>query len=319
MTDLPHSPEQAVPARNPSRFSRFWRSDIVWSFRHSPVTIVAAIIALTLIVLAVFAPLIAPYNPFNPATLNLMDGLTAPNSTSYSGKYFLLGTDNQGRDVLSTIMYGSRVSLFVGFSATLFAMVLGVGLGLVAGYVGGPVDAIIMRVADVQLSFPAILIALLIFGIARGLIPPNRQEGAAIYVLILAIGLANWAQFARTVRGATMVERNKDYVAAARIMGVNPLIILFRHVLPNVLGPVLVIGTIGLALAIIEEATLSYLGVGVPPTQPSLGTLIRIGQQYLFSGEWWILLFPAVALILLALSVNLLGDWLRDALNPKLR
>ncbi|KKB13371.1 ABC transporter permease [Devosia geojensis] len=318
MTDLPHSPEQPVPART-SRLATFWRSDLVWSYRHSPVTIVASIVALALILMAVLAPWIAPYNPFNPATLNLMDGMTPPNSASYSDRYFLLGTDNQGRDVLSTIMYGSRVSLFVGIMATLFAMVMGVGLGLVAGYAGGLADAVIMRVADVQLSFPAILIALLIFGVARGIIPPNHQEGAAVWVLILAIGLANWAQFARTVRGATMVERQKDYVAAARILGVNPILILLRHVLPNVLGPVLVIGTIGLALAIIEEATLSYLGVGVPPTQPSLGTLIRIGQQFLFSGEWWILLFPAVTLVLLALSVNLLGDWLRDALNPKLR
>jgi peptide/nickel transport system permease protein len=319
VTDLPHSPEQPVPAARVSRWKTFIGSDIFWSYRHSPVTIVASIVALVLVLMAVFAPWLAPYNPFNPATLNLMDGFTEPNSSSFSGKYFLLGTDSQGRDVLSTIMYGSRVSLFVGLMATLFAMVLGVGLGLVAGYVGGVVDAIIMRICDVQLSFPAILIALLIFGVARGIIPPNQQEGAAIWVLIIAIGLANWAQFARTVRGATMVERQKDYVAAARILGVNPIIILFRHVLPNVTGPVLVIGTIGLALAIIEEATLSYLGVGVPPTQPSLGTLIRIGQQFLFSGEWWILAFPALTLILLALSVNLLGDWLRDALNPKLR
>nr|WP_157291053.1 ABC transporter permease [Devosia marina] len=316
---MPHSPEQPVVAAKTSRWRTFLKSDIVWSYRHSPVTIVASIVALVLILMAVLAPWIAPYNPFNPATLNLMDGFTPPNSNSFAGSYFILGTDNQGRDVLSTIMYGSRVSLFVGFSATLFAMVMGVGLGLVAGYLGGIWDAVIMRVADVQLSFPAILIALLIFGVARGLIPPNQQEGAAIWVLILAIGLANWAQFARTVRGATMVERQKDYVSAARILGVNPFIILLRHVLPNVMGPVLVIGTIGLALAIIEEATLSYLGVGVPPTQPSLGTLIRIGQQFLFSGEWWILLFPAVTLVLLALSVNLLGDWLRDALNPKLR
>ncbi|MCW5721791.1 MAG: ABC transporter permease [Devosia sp.] len=319
VTDLPHSPEQPVAAAKPSRWRNFWRSDIVWSYRRSPVTIVASIVATLLILMAVFAPWIAPYNPFNPATLNLMDGFTPPGGASYSGNNYLLGTDNQGRDVFSTIMYGSRVSLFVGVLATLFAMVVGVGLGLVAGYVGGVFDAIIMRVADVQLSFPAILIALLIFGVARGLIPPNQQEGAAVWVLILAIGLANWAQFARTVRGATMVERQKDYVAAARILGVNPLLILLRHVLPNVVGPVLVIGTIGLALAIIEEATLSYLGVGVPPTQPSLGTLIRIGQQFLFSGEWWILLFPAITLVLLALSVNLLGDWLRDALNPKLR
>lgn len=319
MTDLPHSPEQPVPAAKTSRWKTFLKSDIVWSYRHSPVTIVASIVALLLILMAVFAPWLAPYNPFNPATLNLMDGFTPPNTSAMSGRYFALGTDSQGRDMLSTIMYGSRVSLFVGVMATLFAMVMGVGLGLVAGYLGGLWDAIIMRVADVQLSFPAILIALLIFGIARGIIPANQQEGAAVWVLIIAIGLANWAQFARTVRGATMVERQKDYVAAARILGVNPFIILLRHVLPNVMGPVLVIGTIGLALAIIEEATLSYLGVGVPPTQPSLGTLIRIGQQFLFSGEWWILLFPAVTLILLALSVNLLGDWLRDALNPKLR
>jgi peptide/nickel transport system permease protein len=311
--------DKPVPVVPASRLRRFAASDIVYSYLRSPVTIVASIVALTLILMAVLAPWIAPYNPFNPATLNLMDGNTPPNSTSFSGRYFVLGTDNQGRDVLSTIMYGSRVSLFVGFSATLFAMALGVGLGLVAGYVGGVIDAAIMRVADVQLSFPAILIALLIFGIARGLIPPSQQQDAAMWVLIVAIGLANWAQFARTVRGATMVERQKDYVAAARIMGVNPISILFKHVLPNVMGPVLVIATIGLALAIIEEATLSYLGVGVPPTQPSLGTLIRIGQQFMFSGEWWILLFPAIALILLALSVNLLGDWLRDALNPKLR
>lgn len=319
MTDLPQSPAQPVPAAKTSRWKSFWRSDIVWSYRRSPVTVVASIVAFLLIFMAVFAPLLAPYNPFNPATLNLMDGFTPPNSSSMGGRYFALGTDSQGRDVLSTIMHGSRVSLFVGAMATLFAMVMGVGLGLVAGYVGGLWDAVIMRVADVQLSFPAILIALLIFGVARGIIPPNQQEGAAIWVLIIAIGLANWAQFARTVRGATMVERQKDYVAAARILGVNPFIILLRHVLPNVVGPVLVIGTIGLALAIIEEATLSYLGVGVPPTQPSLGTLIRIGQQFLFSGEWWILLFPAITLVLLALSVNLLGDWLRDALNPKLR
>ncbi|WP_291406160.1 ABC transporter permease [Devosia sp.] len=320
MTDLPQTSTQPEPAaKSPSRWKAFWRSDIVWSYRRSPVTIVASIVALLLVLMAVFAPWLAPYNPFNPATLNLMDGFTPPNSASYSGNYFLMGTDNQGRDVFSTIMYGMRVSLFVGVLATLLAMIMGVGLGLVAGYVGGVIDAVSLRVADVQLSFPAVLIALLVFGVARGVIPPNQQEGAAIWVLILAIGLANWAQFARTVRGATMVERQKDYVAAARILGVNPFFILLRHVLPNVVGPVLVIGTIGLALAIIEEATLSYLGVGVPPTQPSLGTLIRIGQQFLFSGEWWILLFPAITLVLLALSVNLLGDWLRDALNPKLR
>jgi peptide/nickel transport system permease protein len=303
----------------PGWFRRVAQSDILFSFRNSPVAMVAAVVTVVMVLAALLAPWIAPYDPFDPASLNLMDGFTEPMSTSFAGNYFLLGSDNQGRDVLSTILYGSRVSLFVGVAATLFALILGTSLGLTAGYVGGRIDSIIMRVADVQLSFPAILIALLIFGIARGIIPPHQQEGMAIGVLILAIGLSNWAQFARTVRGATMVERRKDYVSAARLMGVGPFAILFRHVLPNTLGPVLVIATIGLALAIIEEATLSFLGVGVPPTQPSLGTLIRIGQQFLFSGEWWILFFPAITLVALALAVNLLGDWLRDALNPRLR
>jgi peptide/nickel transport system permease protein len=317
MSTAPTTQTAVAPPRSFAR--RIWDSDVFFSFRRSPVTIVAALMTLVLVLSALLAPWIAPYDPFNPASLNLMDGFTPPMSTSMTGNYFLLGSDHQGRDVLSTILYGSRVSLFVGGSATLFAIVLGVALGLTAGYRGGLTDAVIMRIADIQLSFPAILIALLIFGIARGLIPPSRHESMAVWVLIVAIGLSNWAQFARTVRGATMVERQKDYVSAARIMGVNPLRILLRHILPNVLGPVLDIGTIGLARAIIEEATLSFPGVGVPPTQPSLGTLIRIGQQFLFSGEWWILFFPAVTLVLLALAVNLLGDWLRDALNPRLR
>lgn len=312
------NPTPAV-AKPRSSLYRMWDSDVFFSFRRSPVTIVAAIVTFILVGAALLAPWIAPYNPFDPSSLNLMDGFTPPNSQSMMGSYFLMGSDHQGRDVFSTILYGSRVSLFVGVSATAFAMLIGISLGLMSGYAGGKTDAIIMRVADIQLSFPAILIALLIFGVARGIIPPSKQENMALWVLIVAIGLSNWAQFARTVRGATMVERQKDYVSAARIMGVHPLFILIRHVLPNVMAPVLVIATIGLALAIIEEATLSFLGVGVPPTQPSLGTLIRIGQQFLFSGEWWILFFPAMTLILLALAVNLLGDWLRDALNPRLR
>ena len=297
-----------------------WASDIAWSFRQSPVTIAAGLVTLIMVGAALLAPLVAPYNPFDPATLDLMDGFTEPLERSAgSDGFHLLGTDSQGRDVFSAIIYGTRVSLLVGVAATLFALILGVGLGLVAGYVGGATEAAIMRVADVQLTFPAILIALLIFGIARGLIPPQHHETAAIWVLVFAIGLANWAQFARAVRGATLIEREKDYVQAARVIGVPAPIILLRHILPNVIGPVLVIATISLALAILEEATLSFLGVGVPPTQPSLGTLIRVGQQFLFSGEWWILFFPAVALVLLALAVNLLGDWLRDVFNPKLR
>ncbi len=299
---------------------RAWDSDVAYSFRTSPVAIVAGFVALAIILLAILAPWIAPHNPYDPSTLNLMDGFTPPmEPNAFTGNVYWLGTDNQGRDIFSTLLYGARISLFVGFAAVLFAMVLGIAAGLAAGYRGGWVDSLLMRVADVQLSFPSILIALLIFGVARGFIPPAHRETMAIWVLIVAIGLSDWVQYARVVRGATMVEKNKEYVQAARVIGAHPLKILVRHILPNVMGPVLVIATIGLALAIIAEATLSFLGVGVPPTQPSLGTLIRIGQQYLFSGEWWILLFPSITLLALALAVNLLGDWLRDALNPRLR
>ena len=301
-------------------FFRIWDSDVAASFRRSPVAIVSGVVALVIVLAALLAPWIAPTNPYDPSSLNLMDGFTPPmEPNAFTGNTYLMGTDNQGRDVFSTILYGARISLFVGVSAVLLAMALGISAGLVAGYRGGWVDAVLMRVADVQLSFPSILIALLIFGVARGIIPPTQREAMAIWVLIVAIGLSDWVQFARVVRGATMVEKGKEYVQAARVIGVSPLRILIRHILPNVMGPVLVIATISVALAIIAEATLSFLGVGVPPTQPSLGTLIRIGQQFLFSGEWWILLFPALTLLALALSVNMLGDLLRDALNPRLR
>lgn len=301
-------------------WAKSWDSDLAWSFRHSPVAIAAAAVAVTIILAAVLAPWIAPYDPFDPGSLNLMDGFTPPmEPNQFTGNTYWLGTDNQGRDIFSTILYGARISLFVGFSAVLFAMVLGIVVGLLAAWRGGWVDGLLMRIADVQLSFPSILIALLIFGIARGIIPPTMREEVAIWVLIVSIGLSDWVQFARVVRGAAMVEKSREYVQAARVIGVHPVRIVLTHILPNVMGPVLVIGTIGLALAIIAEATLSFLGVGVPPTQPSLGTLIRIGQGFLFSGEWWIILFPAVALLALALSVNLLGDWLRDALNPRLK
>lgn len=303
-----------------ARLKGVWSSDIVWSFRHSPVTIVAAFVFLTLMLAALLAPWIAPHTPFDPASLNLMDGFTPPMAEGMgSGSVYWLGTDDQGRDVFSTILYGMRLSLFIGIAAVAFAAVLGVTLGLIAGYAGGWVDAVIMRLADIQLTFPSIMVALLIFGIARGLTPPELRDQMAVWVLILSIGLSEWVQFARTVRGSAMVEVNKDYVQAARLIGRKPHHILRKHILPNVLGPVSVIATIYLALAIITEATLSFLGVGAPPTSPSLGTLISIGQDYLFSGEWWILLFPSLTLLALALSVNLLGDWLRDALNPKLQ
>jgi len=316
----PTPPIESRAARLKHALWLAWDSDVAWSFRHSPVALGASLVALLLVIGALLAPWIAPQNAFDAASLNLMEGFTRPGEASpVTGRVFLLGTDGQGRDVLSAILYGSRVSLLVGFASVVLSVALGVSLGLISGYIGGRTDAFIMRIADIQLSFPAILIALLVFGIARGLIAPRYHEEAAIAVLIVAIGLSNWAAYARTVRGSTLVEKNKDYVMSARVMGRSAFAIMGRHVLPNVTGPVLVIATINLALAIIAESTLSFLGVGVPPTQPSLGTLIRVGQQFLFSGEWWILLYPSLDLVLLALSINLLGDWLRDALNPKLR
>jgi peptide/nickel transport system permease protein len=299
---------------------REWRdSDIYWSFRQSRAVTISAVVTLVFVLAAFLAPWLAPYNPFDLASLDLSDAFKPPAWIEGGELRFLLGTDSQGRDVLSTIMYGSRLSLTVGFLSVLFAMGLGVALGLIGGYSGGLIEALIMRAADVQLSFPAILIALLIDGITRSVIGQSRHENLASFVLIVSIGLSYWVQYARTVRGSVLVEKGKEYVQAARLIGLTPMRIAIRHVLPNVMGPVLVIATINLALAIITEATLSFLGVGVPPTQPSLGTLIRVGNDFLFSGEWWIAIFPGAALAILVLAVNLLGDWLRDALNPKLR
>ena len=302
-----------------SAFRRALDSDLFYSFMGSPVTIAAAVITLLLVAAAFAAPLIAPHNPYDPASLSITDSLLPPAWSHDGMSTYLLGTDDQGRDVLSTILYGMRISLAVGFASVLLAIAIGVPLGLAAGYFGGVTDAVIMRVADVQLTFPAILTALLIDGIARGIAGPRAYEDVVFPVLVISIGLSFWVQYARTVRGSVLVEANKEYVLAARLIGLRPVGILFRHILPNVVGPVLVIATINLALSIITEATLSFLGVGVPPTQPSLGTLIRVGNDYLFSGEWWITAFPGITLAVLVLAVNLLGDWLRDALNPKLR
>lgn len=300
-------------------FQRIWNHDLAYSFRRSPVTIAAAALTLACVGGALFAPWLAPYNPFDAASLDLNNAMLPPAWIAEGSARYLLGSDDQGRDLLSTIMYGARISLEVGVAAVLFAMVLGVTLGLVSGYFGGRVDALIMRIADVQLSFPAILIALLVDGTARVALPANSHDDIAVPVLILSIGISGWVQYARTVRGSTLVEKSKEYVQAARVIGRHPLAIMLRHVLPNVMGPVLVIGTIHIATAIITEATLSFLGVGVPPTRPSLGTLISHGNEFLISGVWWIVVFPGIALVVLVLSVNLLGDWLRDALNPKLR
>ncbi len=311
---------ETVAAFVPSRgLARFFDSDLWWSFTRSPVVVLSAVTAFGLIGSAALAPWIAPHDPFNLATLNLLDAFIPPIWHAEGDSRFLLGTDDQGRDVLSTILYGARISLFVGFCAVLFSMTLGVTIGLVSGYAGGLTDSILMRIADIKLTFPAILIALLVDGLVRAMLPRALHDQIALWVVIFAIGISNWVPFARTVRGSTMVEKNKEYVMAARVIGLSPSRIMWSHVLPNVMGPVLVIATLQLGFAILAEATLSFLGVGVPPTQPSLGTLIRIGNDFLFSGEWWITVFPGVTLVLMVLSVNLLGDWLRDALNPKLR
>jgi len=294
-------------------------SDIAYNFRRSPVTMLAAAGVALILFLALFAPLIAPFDPFDPGSVDIMNADLPPAWVDGGQSAYLLGTDNQGRDILSTLMYGSRISLGVGFAAVVFSLVVGVLLGLLSGFLGGYTDAFIMRIADIQLSFPAILIALLVDGVLYGILPREMHGDFWFPILVFSIGISGWVQYARTVRGSTMVEISKEYVQAARVIGISPAKIMVRHILPNVMGPVLVIATINLAVAIITEATLSFLGVGVPITSPSLGTLIRIGGDYLYSGEWWITIFPGIVLAALALSINLLGDWLRDALNPKLR
>jgi peptide/nickel transport system permease protein len=311
--------ETAAAKSEPGWLARAWDSDVAYSFRHSPVAMVAALVAFVMVFAAAFAQWVAPHNPFDLATINLMDASLPPAWEAQGNPKFWLGTDDQGRDVFSAILFGMRISLMIGLASVVLSVILGVGLGLLSGYVGGRLDAFIMRVCDVMLSFPAILVALLIDGVFRAVLPRDAHSEVAFYVLVLAIALSGWVQYARTVRGSTLVEKNKEYVQAARVIGVSKLAIMLKHVLPNVTGPVLVLATVHIASAILTEATLSFLGVGVPPTTPSLGTLIRIGNEFLFSGEWWITIFPGVALVLLVLSVNLLGDWLRDALNPRLR
>ena len=309
----------ASPAAPPSALHRFLDSDFVFSFKRTPTAVISATVLFLLVLIALLAPWLAPQNPFDPSVLDLMNARLPPAWLKDGQMKFPLGTDGQGRDLLSVLMYGLRISLMVSFCATLFALAVGVTLGLVSGYAGGRVDNVIMRLADMQLSFPTILVALLIDGLSRALLPRAVHEQLALFVVVFAIGISTWVQYARTVRGATLVEKSKDYVHAAKLIGMGPLRILFKHVLPNVLGPVLVIATLSLGLGILTEATLSFLGLGVPPTSPSLGTLIRIGNEVLFSGEWWVTVMPGALLIVLVLAINLLGDWLRDVFNPKLK
>jgi peptide/nickel transport system permease protein len=312
-------PAPGLGARLGDDLRRFFDGDVWHSFTRSPITIGAGIVTLLLFLAALLAPWLAPHDTYNVASLNLMDAFRPPAWEAGGDSGFLLGTDDQGRDMLSAIMFGLRISLLVGFASVLLAAFVGTVLGLLSGYVGGALDSAIMRIADVQLTVPAILIALMNDGIVGSLLSPAAHKDFKLYILILANAASLWVNFARTVRGSTMVERNKEYVLAAKVIGVHPVLIMLRHVLPNVLGPVLVIATLSLAIAVLTEATLSFLGVGVPVTRPSLGTLIRIGNDFLFSGEWWMTIFPGIALVLLVLAVNLLGDWLRDALNPRLR
>ncbi len=300
------------------RLARWWQGDVGHSFRNSPLAMAAALVAFVCVFSALFAGSLSPHNPFDLATLELGDSRLPPVWLTGGTTKYLLGTDNQGRDILSALMYGARISLVVGVASVLLSMLIGITIGLVSGFVGGWVDSTLMRLCDVMLSFPAILIALLIAGVGRALFP-NAPGSLAFGVLIISITLSGWVPYARTVRGSTLVERNKEYVQAARVTGVPSLRIMRRHVLPNVLGPVMVLATIQVATAIIIEATLSFLGVGAPVTTPSLGTLISVGKDFLFSGEWWITVFPGLMMVAISLSVNLLGDWLRDALNPRLR
>ena len=299
--------------------ARFFDSDFIYSFRRSPVAVISVLVLVICVGAAALAPWLAPYNPFDLASLSLMDSFRPPAFIGDGDTAHVIGTDDQGRDLLSAIMYGTRISVFVGLLAIGFALSVGVTIGLVAGYMGGMVDAVLMRIADVQLTFPSILIALLVDGILRAMLPQELHERMEIYVLVFAIGIARWPQFARAVRGSTLVERGREYVMAAQVIGLSQIRIMLTHILPNVLGPVLVIATLNLGQAILDEAALSFLGVGLAPTQPSLGTLIRIGNNFLFSGEWWIAIFPGIGLAAMVLSINLLGDWLRDALNPRLR
>jgi peptide/nickel transport system permease protein len=298
--------------------TRLRESDVYYSFSRQPLVVAAAMVVTLFVLSALFAPWIAPHNPFDLSTVSLLDAKQPPAWIDGGSWSFPLGTDHQGRDILSSVMYGARVSLAVAFPATLASMLIGVSLGLLAGYAGGRIDGALMRLADIQLSFPAILVALLIDGMARLLAPKALHDELAIWVMIGAITLATWVQYARPVRAQTMVEKRKDYVQAARLLQLSPAAIVYRHILLNVIEPVLVIATVGFGVSIITEATLSFLGVGMPASQPSLGSLVRTGNDFLFSGFWWMAIFPGAALLVLVMSINILGDWLRDVLNPRL-
>lgn len=293
-------------------------SDVLFAFFHTPSAILSSLVFALLVLLALAAPVLAPLNPFDLARIDVLDAHLPPVFCDGGDARFFFGTDDQGRDLLSTMLYGLRISLSISLISVALSIVIGVGVGLTSGFVGGALDAFLMRLCDVMLSFPAILTALLIDGVCRAIFPSTFHESLAFFVLVFAITLSGWVPYARTVRGLTLVEKGKEYVLASELTGLTKVSIMIRHILPNVLEPVYVLAAVNVATAVMTEATLSFLGVGVPPTTPSLGTLIRIGNDYLFSGEWWICIFLGLVLVALVLSVNLMGDWLRDAMNPKL-
>ncbi|NTF44456.1 ABC transporter permease [Agrobacterium rhizogenes] len=316
--ELSETPKLQKPSR-PSLFKRLRNSDLWWSFIHSKAAIIGATILAILILTALLAPLIAPQNPYDGAQLDMWKAELPPIWHEGGEMPYLLGTDTQGRDMLSAILYGTRISIVIGIASVVLSLVIGLIAGLVAGFFGGFIDNLLMRIGDVMLSIPTILVAILVSTVVRQMLPESLREIGASAVLVFAIALSSWVQYARTVRAQAIVETGKDYVQAARLIGVPARRIMAKHILPNTLTPIMVAATLNFGMAILTEATLSFLGIGMPPSQPSLGTLIRIGNQFLFSGAWWIVLFPVIQLCLLVVAVNLLGDWLRDALNPKLR
>jgi peptide/nickel transport system permease protein len=300
----------------------YWRrileSDLVYYYRRDKIAIASSLAFLIFALMALFSPLIAPFDPYDLTQLDLMNSEMPPSWIEGADPRFLLGTDDQGRDLWSTILYGMRVSLLIGISAVLLQGTIGIVIGLVSGYVGGRVDNLLMRIADVQLSFSTLMVAIIVLAIVKNSFGSETYGNWAMVILILVIGLSEWPQIARTVRSSVLAEKEKEYVDAAHVMGFGPIRIMFKHILPNCLSPIFVISTVQIANAIITEAALSFLGLGMPVTQPSLGSLISIGKEYLFSGSWWITLIPGFFLITIVIAINLMGDFLRDVFNPRL-
>ncbi|MFT4836087.1 MAG: peptide/nickel transport system permease protein [Psychromonas sp.] len=302
----------------PTRWERLKNSDLIYYFLKDKIAMLSFSIFLTFLLMSLFAPLIAPTDPYDLTSISLMDSELPPAWMAEGDTNFLLGTDDQGRDIFSTILYGSRLSLTIGFLAVGLQLILGIVIGLSSGYFGGRIDSFLMRFADVQLSFSTLMVAIIVSAIFKASFGNEFYSEYAVIMLVVIIGIAEWPQYARTIRASVLAEKEKEYVEAAQVMGFKAGRIMFRHILPNCLSPILVISTVQVANAIMSEAALSFLGLGLPVDQPSLGALISIGFKYIFSGAWWITLFPGIVLVTLVLVINLLGDWLRDVFNPKI-